>query len=395
MVLRRTKTPRSAASSPHDVYSVTCSCGETLTGERDTHPLVIECPGCSEPLYVLPRDVYPRPKVLVPQVEPEPELEEDSDVPELSIEEIEDDDRRLAEPRDDTPPRIWIDRPRGALVRKRILQVSMLILLLLAATLWGVSRRARRTAAESTLFEQSEAAWDFVSHEEWDEARQAAEKAVAAADYLGRDDPASEKIRGLRDELVVLSELSTKSLIGIVLEKQEEDPDPAMWKSVFSARHGGNWLLLEGVIVRRLVDDVPVYTLEYPISVQDQNVDLVWDEPVEAFEDFEWNDDRHRVFIAVRMLGVRFLGDDSNSWSIILSPDDVRLWTNAALLTEAFGVDLNSEEARPLLELLESQSPADRVERGDGNPAGKNTAKQDGGRQPDSTTDRSTTGEQQ
>lgn len=364
MVLRRTKTQSSAATSPHDVYSLTCSCGEQLSGERDVHPLIIECPRCSEQLYVLPRDVYPRPRVLTPEVEPEDELGEEDVVLELSIEEVEDDDRRLAEPRDDTPPRVWIDRPRGAQVRKRIFQISALILVLLLATWWGVSRRARKTQAESTFLTQSEATWEFISKAKWEDAREASEEAVAAADFLGRDDPASEEIRDLRDELVILSKLSSKSLIEIVLEKLEERPDPATWEKVFSVRHGGNWLLLEGVIVREIIEEEPRYSFEYPARVRDEDVGLVWDEPVEAFQRLDWKDNRFRAFIAVCMQGVRFREDQPHSWSIILSPEEVRLWTTPALLTEALGVDLDSEDARSFRELVESQIPANRV-RGD------------------------------
>jgi hypothetical protein len=360
-----------------------------LSGERDTDPLIIECPRCSEPQYVLPKDVYPRPRVLQPEVEPEEELVEDEDVLELSIEEIEDDDVRLAEPKDDTPPRIWIDRPRGANIRKRILQVSGLIVVLLLATWWGVSRRARRTEAESTFFAQSEAAREFISKAQWEDAQAAAEEAVAAADFLGRDDPASEEIRDLRDELAILSQLSSKSLIGIILEKLQEKPDPSTWESLFAVRHGGNWLLLEGVIVRQMVEDEPHYSLEYPTGVQNENVKLEWDEPVEAFEKFDWNDDRFRAFLAVRMTEVRFPGDDPHSWSIVLSPDDVRLWTTPALLSEALGVDLDSEDAKSLRELVDSQVPADRVRRDDRKPDQTST------RQPESKTDLLSSGEPQ
>lgn len=382
MALRRTKTKSSATASPHDVYAITCSCGEFLSGERDRYPMIVECPHCQESLYVLPRDCYPRPKVLEPKPDELEILEESLDTPELSIQEIEDENKRLAEPKDDTPPRIWIDRPRGALVRKRIFQVTGLIVVLLLATWFGISRRAMRTEAEATFFSQSEAAWKLVNEDQWDDARKAAEEAVNAADWLGREDPASEEIRDLHAELAILDQLSSMSLIEIVLEKRAESSDRDKWKSLFSVRYGGRWLLLEGFIVRQVSEEETRYRFDYPIHLQDQQFDLVWDEPVESFEQLQWDGDRCNVFLAVRMEHVQFAENDPEAWSIVLSSDDVRLWTTPFLLTEALGVDLESAEAESLRKLVYSQIPADRFT----STSGKQDAA--GNEKTESTTDR-------
>ena len=298
-------------------------------------------------------DVYPRPQILAVEISSKQQDEEVTIEPPrpLGVKEI-DENERLAEPEDHTPPRIWIDENRGAMIRKRLgLVVGVSVILMLLA-FWGLSSRKSRSEKELALLQESEAAWEDVTLKEWDQAEASALIAVDAADDLGRSDEASLALRHLHKELQILNQLSSYSPIEIIQDRSQESED---WEVLFRARHGGRWLLLHGEIVRQPTPDETRYWFEYPLDLPTQDVGLVWDTPVEWFDQLSWKDHRVRVFLAVQMKDVRIINEDSNAWEIILSSQEAALWRTPELLAEMFGLDLNSESNQFLSETLDSQ----------------------------------------
>ena len=101
MVKQRSKQKTSPTGnpSPHDVYAIRCYCGHQIMGERSDSSQTISCPECDEKLYVMARDVYPRPAILNRQnpVKDSQEPATPPKTPDLQVVDIPDDER-LAEP---------------------------------------------------------------------------------------------------------------------------------------------------------------------------------------------------------------------------------------------------------------------------------------------------------
>ena len=362
MALRRKKNKSnlSRGPSPHDRYSLRCYCGKQLSGNRDVSSQTVTCPECGEPNYVMGQDVYPRPAILET-----PEHKDSSndrttvvEPTELQVTEIPDDER-LAEPVNDTPPRVWIDEPKGARVQKRIFQIAGAVSLLLLLTFWGLSSRKSRGVYEEQFLKESTAAWDYVLSNEWEKARHSAGLSVDAADHLNRDDDASVALRHLSRELEIIDQLSSYSVIEIVLDQPalKEESASGHWEELFRARYGSRWLLLQGTIVRqRGEDEEMTYSLETAIDLPDQQVDLVWDVPVAWFEDLKWTKNHCEVFLAVELMNARPRGKSDQHWEMVLSSENAKLWRNPVLLEEVYGFPISAQSEDPFVQLVLSQS---------------------------------------
>lgn len=303
---RKTIKPKSdSGPSPHDEYSLVCYCGKVISGRRREESQIVKCPDCSESLYVLPRDIYPRPHILA--VEPRDKTSEEQvsiETPRpLSVKEL-NDEGRLAEPEDNTPPRVWLDEGRGALNRKRLASVVGVTVVLLLVAFWALSNRKTRSEKELVLLHESEAAWEYVTLNDWESAETSALLALEAAENLGRKDESSLSLKHLYKELMILNRLSSFSPIEIILDQSQDSIDSENGNVMFRARHGGRWLLMHGDIVRKSTPEETRYWFEYPIDLPAENVDMVWDEPVDWFEELAWEDDRIRVFLAVQLTDI-------------------------------------------------------------------------------------------
>lgn len=358
MPLRRKTIKRQTDSgpSPHEEYSLVCYCAKVISGRRREESQIVKCPDCSETLYVLPRDIYPRPHILALETRDKTSEEKVSiEAPHsLSVKDL-NDEGRLAEPEDNTPPRVWIDEGQGALNRKRLASVVGVTIVLLLVALWALSNRKSRSENELVLLEESEAVWEYVTLNEWGNAETSAMLALKAAEDLGRTDESSLALEHLYKELMILNRLSIYSPIEIILDQSQESIDSESWDVMFRARHGGRWLLMQGDLVRQSTLEEIRYSFEHPIDLPTEDVDMVWDEAVDWFADLAWEDDRVRVFLAVQLTISRTVDQQQNSWEIILSSEEVKLWRTPELLAEMFKLDLKSEANAELSSLLNSQ----------------------------------------
>ncbi|MBD3672432.1 MAG: hypothetical protein HUJ26_02800 [Planctomycetaceae bacterium] len=361
MVRQRTKQKTSASEnpSPHDVYAIRCYCGHQITGERSDSSQTISCPECDEKLYVMARDVYPRPAILNRQnpVEDSQEATSPSKTPDLQVVDIPDDER-LAEPVNDTPPRVWIDEPKGRRIRTRILQLAGMIALLMVLTFWALSSRKSRGEYEEIFLTQSTAAWEHLLANEWDDAQVSAEASVLAADRLGRQDDAAIALRHLSEELSILDQLSSYSLIEVTqgLEELKEESAAGKWDELFRARFAGRWHLLQATIIRENTEEKPIYWLEAPINLPDQTVKMRWEEPVAWFEELDWKDNQCEVFLAVELSDLQQKQSRDHEWTIVLSSEHAKLWRTPLLLEQMYGYPISESTEDPFASLVLSQS---------------------------------------
>lgn len=356
---KKTKSRPSEQPSPHDVYLIRCYCGHQLSGQRSTSSQTVTCPECDELNYVMAQDIYPRPSILSKQIEESPDQTQTTVAKpsDLKVTEIEE-PGRLAEPLNDTPPRVWIDEPKGARTRKRIFQLSAIIGGLLLITILALSNRKSRGDYEEQYLTQSSEAWKHVLASKWDQAEEAALLSVEAADHLDRNDESAESLRHLSQEIEILNSLSSYSVIEIVLGQSSlrEESSSGNWEELFRARYGGRWLLLQGTVVRDVGEDETKYSLESPMDLPGQQVEMVWDEPVDWFDDLNWDENRCDVFLAVELVEARSRAKNQKRWEMVLSSDNAKLWRTPVLLEKVFGYPLSGQSDDPFVSLVLSQS---------------------------------------
>jgi hypothetical protein len=373
-----------ATTSPHESYSITCVCGQVVEGERTDHSLQIACPVCATLLYVLPRDVYPTPRIIEPPPVESPakmitfaaadepsSLEAPSPPKEDLLEiEIEDDNQRLAEPIDPTPRRIWIERPSGKVIRKQLLRVTLALAVIGLLTAWGISRREGYREAERAFQRHHERAISFADEGLWDEAFEEATQGLDAARRLNKQDSSSRELLALEQELEVLRLLSSLTPIEIVLEKQNEEFTREDWIRQFRLRHSQSWMILDATVLREEIKEpdpppksrkqdrsssVTTYHLDYPIGLEGEDVRFVFSRTPDWLVNLPFEDQRARVLIAAKLDHVRFPDKDSDAWEIVLSGEESRPWTNAQMLDRALGVISIADSHRELNELIQAQ----------------------------------------
>ena len=366
-------------SSPHESYSITCDCGKVVEGERTAQSQRIRCPVCEATYYVLPRDVYPTPQIVeTPPPEPiaktitfaaadEPatkqeSIEEDWLDPEP---EPESEYKRLAEPVDPTPKRVWLERPSGKTIRKQLFRVAVAAGVLVLVTAWWISRRNAIREAEQSLQLHREQAISFADEGLWEEALAEAELGVEAARVLGREDSVSSELFTLWRELDILQNLSILSPIEIVMQKEDAEKSRDDWIREFRVKYAESWLILDATIRTEEREDpdsgddpkktITSYHFEFPIGLESEDVRFVWSKTPEWFARLSYPNGSARVLVAAKLEDVRFLDQDSDAWEMILTAEDSHLWTNSQMLDRALGISSISDTNRELNALIESQ----------------------------------------
>lgn len=228
---------------------VACPCGRKVEAMRHTEFQRVLCQGCSEPFFLLPLDVYPRPVMKVRKVKPsktaEPAQSKSSG--------------KSAAPPEAATTRTPIDlrakrQEAFARVRTQFTPLRLIVLSLLAViglTGWWQWNRAARSSAEVDFKTATAAGMEALRKPDFVEAAQHFGRAAAAADLLQRSDVAAEQTRQRFRQLTALNSLLTRSLFEVVdaarATRLRENVLAA--ESEFTNLHAGRWIVLQSEVL--------------------------------------------------------------------------------------------------------------------------------------------------
>jgi len=368
---KATNVFKGSAEEVPQPFELECECGVRHAGLRKKAPQRIVCRECGSSLFILPRDVYPAPKVVAeaspkspappakapPAPEPvEPEL---APVESILDEVVVLDDEGTRAPRKPRPgkkkepaPAASPKEPRKPperLVRPYHFILAAVAGLVLLTVYLAIQSRAKERAI-LIYKEEAEKGMAAVAARSWIEARSHLDLAGDAADLLGRTDPESLRVRQYRAETTALNLLAPASLVDILDEAERTLPDNYdSWSAEFYSKYAGRWLVLE-VPVKQVTDkDETAKTVidwSIPIGESLRPVEIV---PIPVLEKLKLSATSQNAILGVQLESVTWekanRKDTLGKWVVTFAPETSVLWTDLATY-EGTGMSF-SEEYRP------------------------------------------------
>ena len=351
-------------------FDLLCECGVRHAGMRKKVPQRIVCRECGTSLFVLPRDVYPAPKV--PTAEPPPKGDssaparpEAAEEPELApVESVLDevvvlDDEGTRAPRkprpvkkvEAPPPKKAPPKPPEKLVRPYHYVLAAVVGVLSLTIYFAVKSRTRERAL-LIYKDEAESGLAAVAAGSWVEARGHLELAADAADNLGRDDPESRRVRQYRSETTAINQLASASLVDILEEAERTLPDNySSWYSEFQSKYQGRWLILE-LPVKRLAPEGKekkgriVLDWSIPLGDAHRPVEIV---PLPLLDKLKLSEIPQTAILGVELESINWVTagrkDTEGKWVVTFNPRTSVLWTDLATY-EGAGIAF-SDEYRP------------------------------------------------
>jgi hypothetical protein len=257
-------------------FSVSCGCGNTLSGIRNRRMQVVVCRKCASQLCVLPASPYPRPKVRVPQKQsvkpklaPLLELDEDGDesvapapkprrsgskvtpkpanklAKSASKSAFQPPSKDRPKPRKPVSDEFLPSLPRAKIITPLRLMSAGMICLIFIAGWWTMHRRAVHLAG-LTFADTARAGKSAMAQSDYYTADQQLRKAVEALDLLGREDREARQIRQLSREASVANGLSNLSLFELISEsRQSNSMSGADGLQALQRTYHGAWMLFD------------------------------------------------------------------------------------------------------------------------------------------------------
>jgi hypothetical protein len=342
------------APEPPPPYEVDCSCGHHLRGMRQPVFQAVTCPRCGNPRFILPADVYPRPKVkkakvksapLAPAVDPTPRVKAAQPVPVPSTHAS---GSKPAQAPGGAPARPSAAAGAGAAVRDEAKPaadsvivpargplVSRFTLIVLAIA--GVVTATGYFVWQSRLNDR--ALVSLPGHLEAGEAAlRAGNVPVAADEYrlaawavdrLKRQDAESAGIRQKAKELGAIVNLSAVPLYDICEEAQRaKRAGPAKWTEKFNQLYRDSWVVVEGDVVEDTGPDglgQPMVRFPFPID----NSPVVFDARLTALAALSGKGGgAQHVIFAGQLESLSKEGTKNPLWMIRLKDASAFLWAD-------------------------------------------------------------------
>lgn len=360
-------------------FELLCECGVRHAGMRKKIPQRIVCRECGTSLFVLPRDVYPPPKVVAtadsppksdspasPPVQTPSARSAGDEEPELApVDSVLDevvvlDDEGTRAPRKprpvkkvEPPPqkKKAPPKPPERLVRPYHFVLAAVVGVVSLTIYFAVKSRARERAL-LIYNDEAESGLAAVAAHSWIEARGHLDLAADAADLLRRDDPQSRRVRQYRSETTAINQLAPASLVDILEEAERTLPDNySSWYSEFQSKYQGRWLILE-LPVKRLAAEGKnksgriVLDWSIPLGDSHRPVEIV---PLPVLDKLELSETPQNVILGVELESVNWVTanrrDTEGKWVVTFNPRTSVLWTDLGTY-EGAGVAF-SEEYRP------------------------------------------------
>lgn len=337
-------------------FSLTCRCGNVVTGFRGQRMHVAVCRECGYQICVLPVSPYPRPKVRTPKKKPTPpaarhkiadktdeeEVRTPPPVPKRGAKaegkrlspavkkslrtEAQRPDSRRREPQFTAPPRRLV-------TPLRLIAIGMIGVVTLAG--WWVVHRRSVAQAVITFATASKAGRAALAESNFDSADHELQRAVTALDLLGRDDREARQVRQLAREATAARGLALTSLFELISEaRSSRKTSPANWQQTVKHSYQGRWFLLETNALQFTSGDPPQWRFSLPLIPGTEPLQISGD--LKKWSRLFGSTPPTHVILAGQLDEIRPFGD-GQGLEIVLQTDSLCLWTSADVYTALGG----------------------------------------------------------
>lgn len=360
-LLQRRREP----PEPPPPYEVACSCGHQVTGTRKSTYQSVTCHRCGNVLFVLPVDVYPKPKPKkvppsAPPVADPPPQTKTAASPSVPAHASGPQTAAQTAPtaaRPGSPPAPPVSEKLTAVdvvtveTRGRLLNRFRLIVLAIATVMGGTGYfvyQSRLTdQALVSLPGHIEAGAAALRAGDVLKAAEEYRQAAWAVDRLRRGDAESMAVRQKANELGAIVHLSSVSLLEICDQARHAKKEGAeKWVEKFNEQYRGAWVVVEGDVAQERGPDgigEPVVRFPYPID----SAPTVFNVRLKGLAPMTGKVGGHLIF-AGQLVSLMKEGTTNPLWIIRLNEETAFLWSNVDTY-QALGrvVDVAGDENDP------------------------------------------------
>lgn len=374
-------------------FEVECECGQRHTGLRRVRFQHLVCKSCGGSLFILPRDSYPPPLDPAKRKKKRSKRRSkeskrptplDFSQPDEAVIPASEEASPNQSSKQKLPKEVYDEDPGPGFIGRKIeatvdfvaafrdaflgfwsphRKIGLLIICLLAATVFYSIRRSSLAQAEIDAREKLAAAIDLIAEEQWTDARGELKDAVDAVDRLGRTDREASQIRQMHREIQAFTALSQYTLFELTEDAEATYVSEGMeaWQERFRIRYQDEWLIIEGNLrpvqsYRSEQSSLPL-ELDFPWVVGDRprEVNVVVDFPlakglpVVSSEPYDDSHGQYSIFAA--QLEDCSLGLNGN-WVIRLNPRTAFFWSDEKTYAQTnlnVGSILSREELEHIL----------------------------------------------
>ena len=264
-----------------------CDCGGKVVGQRTGSHQKRPCPLCEHPVFVLPANVYPRPK---PKFDPKkaaakatggtssrsgPNAVVDDNPPPIPTKaSAPAPAQRGAERAASTPhtgqPTLLQEPSRPLMTPLRL--VTAAILLMSSLTIGGLWHRHRIEVAKATVTRAADAGMAAIVAKDFVKAAQELEKAHLAVNVIRRTDSAANDIRRLSREATAMAKLASSSLIEF-LNDTLAIAKPGQPQIRLSSLDKGAWVIFDANVLPDTEEDGR-FIVDFPLVVDGTKVEI-------------------------------------------------------------------------------------------------------------------------
>jgi hypothetical protein len=350
---KATEALRRAPPPEPEPFEVACTCTHRISGMRLPAFQVVRCNRCGNYVFVLPRDVYPKPK---PKKKPAPTgasvIRGESAPPPASAGEasVAPGRRSLAAgsaeagaqaaPARAAAPAVStssesaneigieaIELTSRGPVFTPVRVIACAIFGVVALTGYLVWQSYAKEKAALTLHEHLEAGDAALKATQFAEAATEYQQAAHAVDILGRDDAESRLIRQKAKELNALAHLSPLSLYELCDEARLAVAEgETQWKERFDRNHRDLWIVVDGDVVTDAGPDGTQQALiRYPFPIG--GAPIILDARLKALAPSSAVAGPQHVIFAGQLVSFAEEGTKSKVWVLRLKDATAFLWT--------------------------------------------------------------------
>jgi hypothetical protein len=353
---KATEALRRAPPPEPEPYDVGCACGHRLSGIRQPAFQVVRCHRCGNFVFVLPNDVYPKPKPKKkPARKSSPDIRKDSAPslatasstvapaaarqnvatagadaarPPTSVAPAPAPASAPAAPDSSSSSEIRIDAielpPRRHFFTP-VRLVACAIFGVVALTGYLVWWSQVKEKAALTLHEHIEAGDAAFREGRFDVAAAEYQQAARAVDILGRDDDESRVVRQKAKELNAIAHLSSISLYELCDEARLAVAEHDDYSERFNRLHRDKWIVVEGDVVSDAgPDGTPQALIRYPFPID--GAPVILDARLKALEPGSALPGPQRVIFAGQLVSFAEEGIKSKAWVLRLNDATAFLW---------------------------------------------------------------------
>jgi hypothetical protein len=344
-LLRRRQPPE-----PPQPFELSCACGHNVSGIRQPTFQTVACNRCGNPLFVLPNDVYPKPKPKKPAKKeapraatPDPVRQVEAPQP-LAVPSAPAKGTGPTQAASRSKPQVGSPAPApreeiqpaamGAAIPARHSLVSPFRLIVLAIAgvitltgylVWQSRLNERALVSLPGHLESGAAALRAGNvRSAADEYRQAA----WAVNRLGREDAESAVIRQKARELDAIVNLSSVSLYDICEQARRGARSGAeKWKETFDRLYRDSWIVVEGDVIQDTGPDgigQPIVRYPFPID----SAPVVFDARLPALAALPDKGGPRHVIFAGQLASLTKEGTKNPLWMIRLKDSSAFLWAD-------------------------------------------------------------------